>query len=516
MTGEARLLPIGGTAPRRFLALHLPALATDRIRRAEPDLPAGRPLATWAPSGNRRVLVAVEPAAAALGLRPGQALADAQAIAPDLLLRPAAPDEEAGALHALALWARRYSPLAATDPPDGLLLDITGCAHLLDGEQGLLHDALDRLRRGGIAARGAVAGAAATSAALARARLDNPVAVSGIEAAIAAPLPLGPALRLPPAALADLARLGLRRVRDLLDQPRAPLARRFGQELLDRLDAVTGQRRASIQPVAAPPDLTVTRDLLEPIITRAGIDAVLDRLLVALCARLRAAGLGAQRVALLAWRVDGLMQEVAVGTGQPTRAPAHLRRLFAERLERLEPGLGFERMTLEAQATAPMEAGLQAGLGIGGRHDATTTAEALAQLLDRLAQRLRVQRVAPVASHWPERAVAALGPHAPVPVMPAGWAAPGLPVLLRRRPEPLDAVALLPDDPPVLLRWRGMAHRLHRAEGPLRLEPEWWRARPDLQRRDYYRVELASGLRLWIYRSGPPEAARWRLHGHLP
>lgn len=516
MTGQPCLPPADGPGSRRFLALHLPCLATDRIRRAEPGLPADRPLATWTASDSRRVLVAVDQAAAATGLRPGQALADAQAIAPDLMLRPADPDGDARALQALALWARRYTPLAATDPPDGLLLDITGCAHLLGGEQALLGDALTRLQRAGIAARGAVAGAAATSAALARARLDNPVVVSGIEAAVAAPLPLGPALRLPPAMLADLARLGLRRVRDLLDQPRAPLARRFGPDLLDRLDAVTGRRRTAIRPVTTPPDLSVAQDPLEPIITRAGIDAVLDRLLAALCVRLRVAGLGARCIALSAWRVDGVVQEVAIGTGQPTREPTHLRRLFAERLERLEPGLGFERMTLEARATEPMAAGTQAGLGIGGRSDTTAMAEALAQLLDRLAQRLRVHRVAPVASHWPERMVAALDPHATVPAIPAGWAAPGLPVLLRRRPEPLEAMALLPDDPPSLLRWRGMAHRLRWAEGPLRLEPEWWRARPDLRRRDYYRLELASGVRLWVCRTGPPEAARWRLHGHLP
>jgi protein ImuB len=322
------------------------------------------------------VLVAVDQAAAALGLRPGQALADAQAIAPDLLLRPADPDGDARALHALALWARRYTPLVATDPPEGLLLDITGCAHLLGGEPALLRDALERLRR---------------------------------------------------------------------------------------------------------------------------------------------AGLGARRGALSAWRVDGAVQQVAIGTGQPTREPAHLRRLFAERLERLAPGRGFERLALEARATEPLAAGGQAGLGIGGRRgEAAAGAEVLAQLLDRLAQRLRVHRIAPVASHWPERAVAALGPHAAVPPVPAGWAAPGAPVLLRRRPEPLQAMAPLPDAPPALLRWRGVAHRLRWAEGPQRLEPEWWRARPDLRRRDYYRVELASGVRLWVCRTGSPEAARWLLHGHLP
>ena len=447
----------GAAGPGRFLALHLPSLATDRIRRAEPGLPATLPLATWAASGNRRALVAVNQTAALAGLRPGQALADAQAIAPDLALRPVNPGGDARALHALALWARRYTPLAAADPPDGLLLDITGCAHLLGGEAPLLHDALLRLHRAGIAARGAVAGAAATSAALARARGDNLVAVSGIEAAVAAPLPLGPALRLPPMVLADLARLGLRRVHALLGLPRAPLARRFGQDLLDRLDAVVGQRRTSIRPAVPPPDLTAAHDCLEPIITRAGIDAVLDGLLDAFCLGLRRAGLGARQVTLLAWRVDGVVQEVEIGTRLPSRTPAHLRRLFALRLEQLAPGLGFERMALEARVTEPMTAGIQSGLGIGGRQDAAATAVALAQLLDRLRQRLPVHRVRLVASHWPERSVAALDPHDMEQAVPMGWAAQPRPVLLLRRAQPMDTI--------VNRRWIGTPDR--RSKGAL-------------------------------------------------
>jgi hypothetical protein len=203
----------------RYLALHLPNLATDRLLRVEPDLPRSVLLATWAPFGNRRVLIAVNDAAANAGLRPRQALGDAQAIVPDLVLRPADPSGDAQALHALALWARRYTPLSAVDPPDGLILDITGCAHLLGGEAALLRDALSRLRRAGIIAQGAVSGAAATSAALSRTRDDNPLVVSGTELTVVAPLLLGAALRLSQTMLTELARLGLRRVRDLLGQP---------------------------------------------------------------------------------------------------------------------------------------------------------------------------------------------------------------------------------------------------------------------------------------------------------
>jgi protein ImuB len=496
----------------RFLALHLPCLATDRLRRIFKDLPAGQPLATWTTTGNRRLLAAVDQAAVAQGLHAGQQLADAQAIFPALMLLPAEPVADAAALHALALWGRRYTPLSAMDPPEGLVLDITGCAHLLGGEAALLRDALARLGRAGLAARGAIAGAAATSAALARARTDNPVVVSGIEAAIVAPLPLGPALQLAPGLVESLARLGLRRVGDLLDRPRGPLARRFGQGLIDQLDIVAGRCRASLQPVAPPPDFSVAQDLLEPIITRTAIDLVLDRLLVQFCDRLRQAGLGARQVTLLAFRVDGAVQVAEVGTGQPTRQPAHLRRLFADKLERLEPDLGFERLVLEAQRTQPMAATAQASLGIGGQRDAATRQEALAQLLDRLGQRVKVQRIRPLPGHWPERAVAPLDPHAATPSVPAGWARRPLPVLLLRRPEVVETLALLPDEPPSRLRWRGQVHRVRRAEGPLRLEPEWWRAGPDQLPRDYFQVELASGARLWLCRSGP----RWLLHGYLP
>ncbi|HWL82444.1 MAG TPA: DNA polymerase Y family protein [Roseomonas sp.] len=492
--------------PRRFLALHLPSLSTDRLRRAEPGLPRDRPLATWAQSASRRLLVAVDAAAEATGVRRGQALADAQAICPGLLLRPAAPEADAALLHALALRGRRYTPLAATDPPDGLLLDVTGCAHLFGGEAALLREARAWLRAEGIAARGAVAGAGAAAAALARARRDDPVVISGAEEEVAKPLPIGPALRLPEAMLADLARLGLHRVDDLLRQPRAPLARRFGALLLERLDAVAGRRAIPLRPALPPPDLCVSRALLEPVVTRGGIEAVLDRLLDDLCDRLRMAGLGARRLVLTAERVDGAVQEVAVGTGLPVRGPVHLRRLFAEKLGRLEPDLGFERMALAAWASDPLPMGRQTGLGPGAE-SAAEAREALAQLLDRLSQRLRVHRVAPLASHWPEHMLAALGPHAEVPPPPPGWPLYPAPVLRLRRPAPLAA-----EDSLARVPWRGAEQPVLRAEGPLRLAPEWWRSAAGVPERDYHRVELASGERLWLCRA----AGGWWLHGHLP
>jgi protein ImuB len=322
-----------------------------------------------------------------------------------------------------------------------------------------------------------------------------------------AALPL-PALRLAPEVVAGLARLGLRRVGEVLAQPRGPLARRFGPALVLALDEALGLAARPIRPVRPPPELVAARDLAEPILTREAIDAVLDRLLAALCRQLREAGRGVRRAALLAFRVDGAVQEVVVGTGAPTREVAHLRRLFAERLERLEPGFGFDRLALEAMATEPL-GGVQSGLGAESRR------EALGPLLDRLSQRLAVWRLAPRPGHWPERAVARVDPWSVVEV-PVGWAARPRPVRLLRRVVPVQAVALLPDAPPSLLRIGREAHRVLRAEGPERLAPEWWRDGERRLFRDYYRVELASGARLWVCRAGAagPEAT-WVIHGHL-
>ena len=496
---------------RRYLVLHLPRLATDRIRQREPDLD-GVPVATWATHGNRRLLMGADAPGATL--HPGQALADAQAMHPELVLRPANPDADLAFLERLALWATRFTPLAAIDPPDGLALDITGCAGLFGGEAALLARVTGPLDRGGIAAHAVVAGIVDAAAALARAGHHGRVVPPGGEPAAVAALPLG-VLRLPPDCLAGLDRLGLHRIGDVLRQPRAPLMRRFGRMLLDVLDALTGDRPRPLPPVRPPPAYVEAVDFLEPIVTRPTIDRALDALLERLCRKLGEAGQGARKVTLRAFRVDRAAQEITVGAGLPTRLPAHLRRLFANELERLEPGLGFERMTLEAGVTNAM-AGAQRVMATAGADPAART-EALAQLLDRLSQRLPVWRLAPGESHWPERSAVRVGPFDPVP---PGLRHSHLPVVVRllKRPMPLMVLSLVPDGPPVRLRLEGAVHDVAWSDGVERIEREWWRDATDGAGRDYYRVQLTSGSRLWIGRAGalrPDRPARWFLHGYL-
>jgi len=496
---------------RRYLVLHLPLLATDRIRQCEPEL-SGRAIATWGAHANRRLLMGVD--APGTTLRPGQALADALAMHPDLVLRPADPSADMAFLERLALWALRFTPIAAGDPPDGLVLDVTGCTALFGGEQALLDRVSASLARSGITARAVIAGIVDAAGALARAGYQGRVVPPGDETAAVAALPLR-AMRLPQECVVGLNQLGLQCIGQVARQPRAPLMRRFGRPLLDALDALTGDGPRALSPVRPPTEFVAAVDLLEPIVTRPAIDRALDVLLEKLCRMLTDTGLGAREVMLRAFRVDRDVQEITIGTGLPTRSPAHLRRLFANELERLEPDLGFERMTLEAGVTNAMMA-MQAAMPAAGI-DQVGKNEALAQLLDRLSQRLPVWRLAPGESHWPERSVVRVGPFNAVPPATRRSDLPA-PVRLLQRPLALMVVALVPDGPPARLRLNGAVHEVAWSDGPERIEREWWHDAAVGPGRDYYRVELASGGRLWVGRAGTlrqDRPARWFLHGYL-
>ena len=416
---------------------------------------------------------------------------------------------EAAEVARLGLWAMRFSPLVAVVGGDALVLDIGGSAHLFGGEAAVLGRVVEGLARLGVAACGVVASAPGVALAMARAGRAGMVPAGG-EAAAVDRLPLS-ALLLAPEVVRALSGMGLRRVGEVRRQPRAPLARRFGQALLRVLDEAVGEVVAPLSPLRPPVAFEAARDLLDPLITRVAIDGVVAGLLDEMCRKLTAAGRGARRVVLRAHRVDGAVQEVAVGTGLASRDPAHLGRLFAERLGRLAPGFGFDRLSLGAEVTEEM-AGAQAGF-IGAAAGALRREE-LGRLFDRLSQRVEVWRLAPAASHWPEREVTRVAPTTRVEVPPA-WPRAQRPVRLLRRPLEVGAMALLPDAPPSLLRIGRQAHRVRAAEGPERLAPEWWRERPDRPGRDYYRVELASGARLWVCRSGFGAGARWFVHGRL-
>lgn len=476
-----------------------------------------------ASAGTPRVVTAVDAVARQAGLRPGMALAHARVLTPTFEIADADPGGDAEGLRRLALWALRYSPMAAADPPDGLWLDITGASHLLGGERPLLDDLVGRLAGMGLAARAAAAGTLGAASAVARFGRQPIATLSmsgpGEAADLLSGLPIA-ALRLPTGMVHELQRLGFQTVGDLAETPRAPLTHRFGPLPGRRLDQLHGRVAEPMVPVVPQAAIQPRCTLVEPIATAEALQAVIARLARDACTELERHGLGARTLDLLFQRVDGTAQAIRVGTARPSRDPAHLARLLGERLDRVDPGFGVEAAILSATLAEPLGAE-----EIGRRLDPAAAdpdgdAQALAGLIDVLGNRIghdRVFRCAPVESDVPERSVARIPALAP-PVAadwPTQWPRPGR---LLTPPEPIETLAMLPDHPPVAFTWRGIRRRILRADGPERIHGEWWRRdRETMAARDYYAVEVGSGERFWLFRSweGSPDAGpmRWFLHG---
>ncbi len=410
----------------------------------------------------------------------------------------------------LALWCGRWSPRLAVDGTDGILLDITGCAHLFGGEVGLLLAVERAFARQSLSVRAAIAGRLSRAWAWARFGAAGILAAEGQEERLAA-LPVR-ALGLEPETAMALGRLGFRTLGQLARLPRAALLTRFGADLATRLDRFWGEGEEPFAPLAEPARFQARLVWPEPIGRTEDIEAAMRRLLQSVCRDLERAQEGARRVVLGLHRVDGEVARLEARAGRPVRDPAHLARLLALDLDGLDVGFGIEIMILEAVETAPLGA-RQTGLG-----DAAD-AVALDQLADQLAARLgpeRVLRLEPAASHVPERAARLL----PATALPTGgpWLArEPRPLRVWKKPLPAQALARIPDGPPVRLAWRdGPAPVLH-AEGPERILPEWWRPEDEgFRLRDFYRLTLADGRRLWVHREGaygdsdPPV---WRVQG---
>jgi len=484
-------------------------------------------VALVATEGGTRRLAAVDDAAAAFGLHVGQKAADAAALCPDLLSADHDPDGDRAALEVLSDWCVRFSPAVALDGLDGLFLDIEGVAHLWGGEAAMLDDLLDRLARWGAPARGAIADTPGAAWALARFGPDRTIAPSGGQAPLLAPLPVA-ALRLDADAQAQLPRLGLFQVGQLLALPRAQLTRRFGAGTVLRIDQALG---ASREALAFRRPVTPWFDRLaffEPISVLSDLERAAGDIAALLCARLEAEGQGARRFELVFHRLDGRDYPVRIGLSRPGRDAARITRLLKPKLDTVDPGFGIEVVTLWASDVEPLSVA-QGSLGGGSLAGAggVSLEEGLAPLVDRLINRLgedRVWRADPYQSHVPERAVARrpplASPHSAAPFGTAWDPDRPRPTRLLRRPEAITVMAKLPDEPPAQFTWRGQGHRVRRAEGPERIGQEWWRKAFDGvgpgKIRDYYRVEDEAGERFWIYRQGfygGDDAPKWWLHG---
>jgi protein ImuB len=466
--------------------------------------------------GRRRVVVAADRAAQAAGLCVGMPVTKAQALTPDLVVRDADPAADAEALERVALWAlRRYAPIAAADPPDGIVIDVSGAAHLQGGEDALVKGLVERIAASGVVARAALADSWGAAHALARfAARPALVIAAGASASAIRDLPIR-ALRLPKDMVDSLHVLGFQSIGELAANPRAPLALRFGPELGRRLDQAMGRRSEPINPVRPPDLIAVRRVFAEPIGAAETIARYAGQLVVALCEALASKGLGARRLDLVFHRVDNSLDAIRIGAASPVRDARRLTRMLCDKIETIDPGFGIEIMSLAATVAEPLaERQLISSLAEDAEADVSA-------LIDTLANRVgegHVYRLKPVASDVPERSVEQIAPLAPA--TGDGWPGPWpRPSRLLAAPEAIDAVALLPDHPPVAFTWRGVRRRVRRADGPERVFGEWWKRDAELAAvRDYFQIEDEAGERYWIFRAGDGEDAatgshRWFLHG---
>lgn len=480
-----------------------------------------RPLAVVAKQANALRLVAVDAAAEACGLEPGLTLADARAREPGLQVVDADPADDARRLAALTDACRRYTPAVALDPPAGLCLEITGGEHLFGGEVELAADLVERVNQAGHQARFGLADTPGLAGALARFR-PGIVAPGEGEAALASLPPA--ALRLDEASLISLDRLGLKRVAQLMALPRASLARRFGESVLQRLDEALGRRACPMVPRLEVTHYRAERRLAEPVSSEADVLGLTRQLAEELAERLDGERLGGRRFRLELYRVDGVVKRLEVLAGRPLRDPPRVAVLFAERLAGLNEGLeadyGFDHLRLEAVATERLEA---VATDFLREVDADRAVQAFADRIDARFGEATVRRPVSVSTtRTPELASTLVG----VAEKGAPWEAapeaaydgmPLRPLRLFAPPEPIEVTAQAPEGAPIQFRWRRVLRRMVKGEGPERLASEWWREGAGQLTRDYYRVEDQEGRRYWVFRQGRyAEVAGlplWFMHG---
>ncbi|MCO5064163.1 MAG: DNA polymerase Y family protein [Rhizobiaceae bacterium] len=505
---------------RRYLALWFPFLSTDRQRLAEGGAPDETPLVLTDKEHGALKITAVNEGALGIGLVAGMTLADARARVPAVRVSPADLSADMRLVKRLALACEMFTPLVAFDAPAGLMLDVTGCAHLFGGEAGLCERAQRLFARAGVKVKMCLAGT--PDAARALARFGNTLLVPpGTERQAVRDLPVA-ALQAGNETTISLSRAGLKTIGDVAGRPLKVLAARFGKPMTDRLLRIVGEEDVRVTPLRAPPDCIAERQFAEPLGEIDSLLSVLSGLARETCAMLERRGLGGRLFEAGFFRSDGIVRRLRVETAQGARDPDSIVRLVKLRIETLadplDPGFGFDLVRLSVLRT---EAFRQPQKSLDGQQE---DENAVAILVDRLVARQGADKVLrPLARDSHDPALA--GGFVPVgaPAVSASWpepekaAPPSRPLTLFEPPQNIEAMAEVPDGAPVRFRWRRVLHEVARAEGPERISAEWWHGEGTRPTRDYYRVEDSHGRRFWLFREGLFEREegqrRWFLHG---
>ncbi len=494
---------------KRFVSIWFPYLATDWHSRKQPHL-RNEVFVLKSTVRNRVVITAANALAKAQGIYENMVLADAKALYPSLHVLDDKPTLITQLTDRIAEWSIRFTPSAAADYPDGILLDVSGCTHLWGGEDVYLADIIERLNKRGYTVRAAIADTIGCAWAMARYG-KQPIIEKGKQSHALLALPVT-ALRIDEETNEVLQKLGLRKIGDLISIPAKSLRRRFGNTLLQRLRQAIGEEEEVVVPVYPIEPYQERLTCIEPIKTKEGIEIALQHLLKALCSRLRKEGKGLRKAFFRAYQLDGGTSGIEISTNQPSQNVEHLFHLFGIRLSTIEPKEGIELFLLEATV---VEEALVKQEGLWRTESGLLDGEIL-ELVDRFTNRLgadAIQRFLPAEHYWPERSYKQTADLNEAPATKWKLDRPR-PLQLLSPPELIVVTAPVPDYPPLNFRYKGQLHKVVKADGPERIEQEWWIQ--EGEHRDYYAVEDEEGKRYWLFRSGhynETKFPKWYLHG---
>ena len=495
---------------KRFLSIWFRYLKTDWMTRRRKEL-ANKPFVLASPDHGRMMIRAVNPLAHQQGIEPGMVVADARVIIPSLEIIDDIPALAEKILKNLGEWCIRYTPIVAVDLPSGLILDISGCAHLWGGEENYINAIINRLSDFGYRIKAAIADTIGAAWALAHFGKSPSIVAPSQQAGALLELPAA-ALRVDSAIVEKLNKLGLKKINSFIHMPGAALRRRFGADFVKRIDQALGKQEELIEPLIPLIPFQERLPCIDPIVTAKGIEIALERLLQELCTRLIKEGKGIRRAVLTCYRVDGKIQKIEISTSKASINIRHLYKLFELQIASIEPALGIELFVLDA---AKVEDTSSVQEKLWGKVDGLNN-QNLAELIDRLTGKMgaaHIRRFLPAEHYWPERSLA---PTISLQekLLTAWKLDRPRPLYLLQRPAIIEVTAPIPDYPPMLFRYKGKIHKIVKADGPERIEQEWWLQ--EGEHRDYYYVEDENGYRYWLFRLGHYQLEKkyqWFLHG---
>ena len=494
---------------KRYLFLWFPYLVADHMANKQQSLKE-EPFALVAKEHNKQVIVTMSYAAKKSGLYAGMSLADSRILVPDLQAFPYTAQRQQELLKSMGEWLIRYTPHVALDSPDGIVLEVSGCTHLWESETLYLQEIKDRLKRAGYHVAMTIADTIAAGWAITHYG-KNQVVKEGEQMQAILALPPA-ALRLEESLLQRLNKLGFYTIDSFIRIAPSTLRRRFGEALNVRIGQISGHRREPFLALLEPQPYQERLQCLSPIQTATGIEIAIQNLLDTLCLRLQKEDLGIRNAQLKCYRLDGKLQQISIGTNQPSIHIPHLFKLFELKIKQIEPDLGIELFIMEAITVETLSKQQEALWSAEEKANLTEVGE----LLDRIgikAGKNAIRRYLPQERHWPENSVKAVNDLQQLPEMEWPTHKPR-PTSLLNHPALIKVSAPIPDYPPMTFIYQGKMHRIVKADGPERIEQEWWLQQG--QHRDYYLVEDEAGNRYWLFRSGHYDAQKtyqWFVHG---